>query len=171
MRYFQKYILSFILNITTYNQTTNFFFFFFWESIKLINRFSYSITTHFIFSNKDYDSCYNPHSVYQTCFEEIRISFRNEDKRGNIKNIRVIFWIQLMDFNIVKLQESYCNLFWKSRKIFVGGTIGNKGEVNVISLNFGKGKFFSALINKRYDKYVKLMSIIKHNCSLNILTH
>jgi len=57
-------------------------------------------------------------------------------------------------------------------KIFVVGTIGNKCEVNVISLNSRKGQFFfSALINRRYNKYVKLMLIIKHNCSLNILTH
>ena len=33
---------------------------------KLMNRFSYYITTHFIPSNKDYNSCCNPHSVYQT---------------------------------------------------------------------------------------------------------
>jgi len=31
---------------------------------KLINMFSYSITTHFILSNKDYNSYCNP---YQTC--------------------------------------------------------------------------------------------------------
>ena len=35
-----------------------------------MNRFSYSITTHFIHSNKDYHPCYNPHSVYQTCPNE-----------------------------------------------------------------------------------------------------
>ena len=34
---------------------------------KLINRFSYSITTHFIPSNKDCNSCCNPYSVYQMC--------------------------------------------------------------------------------------------------------
>ena len=33
---------------------------------KLMNKFSYSITTHFIPGNKDYHSCCNPHSVYQT---------------------------------------------------------------------------------------------------------
>ena len=32
----------------------------------LMNRFSYSITTYFIPGNKDYHSCCNPHSVYQT---------------------------------------------------------------------------------------------------------
>ena len=116
----------------------------------------------------------------------MRISFRNEDKSGNIKKKLELFWIQLMDFNIVKLHESCCNLFWKSRKNFVVGTIGNKCEVTIISLNFRKGQFFSVLINKRYNKYVKLIlkkrkkkkkkevklrSIIKHNCSLNILTH
>ena len=31
-----------------------------------MNIFSYYITTHFIPSNKDYDSYRNPHSVYQT---------------------------------------------------------------------------------------------------------
>ena len=31
---------------------------------KLMNRFSYSITTHFIFNNKYYNSCRNIHSVY-----------------------------------------------------------------------------------------------------------
>ena len=31
-----------------------------------MNRFGYSITTHFIPDNKDYYSCCNPHSVYQT---------------------------------------------------------------------------------------------------------
>ena len=31
-----------------------------------MNMFSYYITTHFITSNKDYNSCRNPHSVYQT---------------------------------------------------------------------------------------------------------
>ena len=32
---------------------------------KLMNRFSYSITTHFIPGNKDYHSYCNPHLVYQ----------------------------------------------------------------------------------------------------------
>ena len=31
----------------------------------LMNRFSYYITTNFIPSNKYYNSCRNPHSVYQ----------------------------------------------------------------------------------------------------------
>ena len=31
-----------------------------------MNRFSYYITTHFIPSNKNYNSCHNPHSMYQT---------------------------------------------------------------------------------------------------------
>ena len=31
-----------------------------------MNRFSYYITTHFIPSNKDYNSYCNSHSVYQT---------------------------------------------------------------------------------------------------------
>ena len=31
-----------------------------------MNKFSYYITIHFITSNKDYNSCRNPHSVYQT---------------------------------------------------------------------------------------------------------
>ena len=30
---------------------------------KLINKFSYYIITHFITSNKYYNSCYNSHSV------------------------------------------------------------------------------------------------------------
>ena len=33
---------------------------------KLMNRFSYLITTHFIFGNKDYHSYCNLHLVYQT---------------------------------------------------------------------------------------------------------
>ena len=33
---------------------------------KLMNRFSYSITTPFIPDNKDYHSYCNPHLVYQT---------------------------------------------------------------------------------------------------------
>ena len=36
-------------------------------TIKLMNTFSYSITTHFILSNKYYNFCYNSHSVYQMC--------------------------------------------------------------------------------------------------------
>ena len=38
---------------------------------KLMNRFSYSIITHFIPGNKEYHFYCNPHSVYQTypkCF-------------------------------------------------------------------------------------------------------
>ena len=31
-----------------------------------MNKFSYYITTHFITSNKDYNSYCNPYSVYQT---------------------------------------------------------------------------------------------------------
>ena len=31
-----------------------------------MNRFSYYIITHFIISNKDYNSYRNPHLVYQT---------------------------------------------------------------------------------------------------------
>ena len=39
---------------------------------KLMNMFSYSISIHFILSNKDYNSCYcNPHSVYQMCLTRI----------------------------------------------------------------------------------------------------
>ena len=82
---FPKINLKFYSNITNYNQTNElFFFFFFWESTKLMNRFSYSIITHFISSNKDYDSYCNSHSVSQTCSKWLRISFRNEDKSGNI---------------------------------------------------------------------------------------
>ena len=33
---------------------------------KLMNIFSYYITTHFITRNKDYNSCCNLHLVYQT---------------------------------------------------------------------------------------------------------
>ena len=36
-------------------------------TIKYMNIFSYSITTLFIPSNKDYHSCYNLHSTYQMC--------------------------------------------------------------------------------------------------------
>ena len=39
---------------------------------KLINRFSYYITTHFIPSNKDYNSCRNLHLVYQT-YSKIKV--------------------------------------------------------------------------------------------------
>ena len=35
-------------------------------TIKFMNTFSYSITIHFILSNKDYNFYRNPHSVYQT---------------------------------------------------------------------------------------------------------
>ena len=37
-----------------------------------MNRFSYYITTHFIPRNKDYNSCRNPHPVYQTYPNSIR---------------------------------------------------------------------------------------------------
>ena len=37
---------------------------------KLINMFSYSITTHFIYSNKYYNSSRNPHSIYQSALNE-----------------------------------------------------------------------------------------------------
>ena len=33
---------------------------------KLMNMFGYSIITPFIIGNKDYHSCCNPHSMYQT---------------------------------------------------------------------------------------------------------
>ena len=42
-------------------------------TIKLMNMFYYSIATHFIPSNKDYHSCLNPRSVYQTCPKCLRI--------------------------------------------------------------------------------------------------
>ena len=32
-----------------------------------MNMFNYSITTYFIFSNKDYNSCCNPYLMYQIC--------------------------------------------------------------------------------------------------------
>ena len=31
-----------------------------------MNKFSYYITIYFITSNKDYNFCRNPHSIYQT---------------------------------------------------------------------------------------------------------
>ena len=34
---------------------------------KLMNMLNYSITTHFIHSNKDYHSYRNPYLMYQTC--------------------------------------------------------------------------------------------------------
>ena len=49
---FPKINVKFHSNVTTHNQ--------------LMNMFSYFITTHFIPSNKDYNSCCNLHSVYQT---------------------------------------------------------------------------------------------------------
>ena len=48
---FLKINVKFHYNVITYNQLTN--------------RFSYYITTHFIPSNKDYNSYRNSHSVYQ----------------------------------------------------------------------------------------------------------
>ena len=43
---------------------------------KLINRFSYYITTHFITSNKDYNFCHNSHSVYQIYSKQIHDGVR-----------------------------------------------------------------------------------------------
>ena len=50
---FSKKILSFILILQLIT--------------KLMNKFIYSITIHFIPSNKDHDSYCNSHSMYQTC--------------------------------------------------------------------------------------------------------
>ena len=61
---FPKIDHKFYYNVIIHNQTNEYVFFFFFE--KLMNMFSYSITTYFIFSNKDYYFCRNPHLVYQT---------------------------------------------------------------------------------------------------------
>ena len=53
---------------------------------KLMNRFSYSITTHFIPSNKDYHSCCNPHSVYQTCPKNETLRKNNDAHQKNNNN-------------------------------------------------------------------------------------
>ena len=50
---FPKINIKFHFNVITYNQTNEY-------------MFSYYITTHFITSNKDYNSCRNPHLMYQT---------------------------------------------------------------------------------------------------------
>ena len=47
---------------------------------KLMNMFSYYITTHFISSNKDYNFYRNPHSMYRTypsLFKQHSTYFRN----------------------------------------------------------------------------------------------
>ena len=43
---------------------------------KLMNMFSYDITTHFITSNKDYNFRRNSHSMYQTYPKQIHDSVR-----------------------------------------------------------------------------------------------
>ena len=43
---------------------------------KLMNMFSYYITTHFITSNKDYNFRRNSHSMYQTYPKQIHDSVR-----------------------------------------------------------------------------------------------
>ena len=51
---------------------------------KLTNRFSYSITTYFIPCNKDNNSNYNPHLVYQICpkfFPKINIENNEATKK------------------------------------------------------------------------------------------
>ena len=49
---FHKINVKFYSNVISHNQ--------------LMNMFNYYITTHFITSNRDYNSCRNLHSVYQT---------------------------------------------------------------------------------------------------------
>ena len=49
---FSKINVKFYSNVITHNN--------------LMNMFSYYITTHFITNNKDYNSCRNLHSVYET---------------------------------------------------------------------------------------------------------
>ena len=47
----------------------------------------------------------------------MRISFRNEDKSGNIKNIRIIFWIQLVDLIMLSCRRVIVIYFenqWRS---------------------------------------------------------
>ena len=43
---------------------------------KLVNKFSYYITTHFITSNKDYNFCRNSHSGYQIYPKQIHDGVR-----------------------------------------------------------------------------------------------
>ena len=45
-------------------------------TIKLMNKFSYYITTHFITSNKNYNFCRNSHSVYQIYPKQIHDGVR-----------------------------------------------------------------------------------------------
>ena len=40
-----------------------------------MNMFNYSITTHFILSNKDYYSYCNSHSMYQTCLKNEMMAY------------------------------------------------------------------------------------------------
>ena len=58
---------------------------------KLINKFNYYITTHFITSNKDYNSYCNPYSVYQT-YPKVDRSFYSTNTLLSDKLLLVLIW-------------------------------------------------------------------------------
>ena len=66
---------------------------------KLMNRFSYSITTYFIPGNKDYHSYCNPHSVYQMYPSGMQVSLRI----SNLTTLSIII--------VARLQQSLQAMF------------------------------------------------------------
>ena len=52
---------------------------------KLMNMFSYSITTHFIPGNKDYYFCCNPRLVYQTYHKSASKQILQKKKKSKVE--------------------------------------------------------------------------------------
>ena len=59
---------------------------------KLMNMFSYYITTHFISNNKYYNSCHDSHSVYQTYPNILICILRRERIKNDLANHVPLDW-------------------------------------------------------------------------------
>ena len=76
---------------------------------KLMNRFSYSITTNFIPGNKDYHSCCNPHSV-GLYFKMTKFYF--DINIARVKNIRNLLTCALRAY----ISNPFYKTFYKKTK-------------------------------------------------------
>ena len=86
---------------------------------KLINMFCYSITTHFILSNKDYNSYCNPHSMYQMCpkFLKWAVSILLLTLLVVLLTLLTKYWLDIFFNDVIILNKNYKKYFTHQKPI------------------------------------------------------
>ena len=133
--------------------------------LQLMSRLSYSITTHFIPSNKDYNSYCNLHVMYQTCPKEFFLLITKLYQRSlsiqKLKPMKITNYISSSLCNVIykllskvlasRLNASQIN-FRKLDSLILGHLITNNISMTFETINYMHNK----RVGKRNDTTLKL---------------